>query len=112
MHLPTLFLVTASLGLLGIQVLLSTAILRARRARRELAEESHDRALALDRRCDSLQKQIDKLTAERNRADAAVLIDYLTALVTRARRKNIVSTAAADRLDDVVLSMRRAPADR
>ena len=49
---------------------------RASRARQTLSQELHDRALALDRRCDHLQEQLEKL-ARRQRVDHLMdLIDF------------------------------------
>ena len=71
---------------------------RARRARLELAQRQHDAALALDRRCDALQRQLDSL-ARRQR------ISHLHELVAVSERQGRLGDEVARRLERYVLDL-------
>ena len=71
---------------------------RASRARAELANRQHDAALALDRRCDAIQAQLETLT-RRHR------IDHLAELVSVSERQGRLPAAAARRLERYVLDL-------
>ena len=96
----------SSLAALAISSGLLVLSRRASRARRELAESLHDRALALDRRCDVLQRQVDA-GALRQR------IDHLLQLVSLCERQERLDSEVARRLELFVLGLhdeaRQAP---
>lgn len=79
----------------GLLVLLR----RASRARRELAESQHDRALALDERCDGLREQLQTLTL-RHRAD------HLLDLVHLCERQGRLDGERARRLERYAYDLR------
>ncbi len=95
--LATLALVLA-LAALVIAAGLFVLLMRARRARAELAQGQHDGALASDRRCDALQQQLDRLTLERH-------IDHLSVLVGLSERQGCLEAGAARRLERYVLDL-------
>ncbi len=68
---------------------------RASRARAELARSQHDSTLALDRRCDRIQAQLDALT-RRHR------IDHLLGLVSVSERQGRLPAGVARRLERYV----------
>ena len=72
---------------------------RASRARRELAQSIHDRALALDRRCDALQRGLDGL-ARRQR------VDHLLDLVSLCERGGRLDGERARRLERYAFELR------
>ncbi len=96
-------LATLSLGLslvaLAIAAGLFVLLRRARLARAELAKRQHDKALALDRRCDAIQRQLDALE-RRHR------IDHLTDLVSVSERQGRLDAGVARRLERYVLELR------
>ncbi len=79
----------------GLFVLLS----RARRGRAELARSQHDKALALDRRCDALQYQLDALSLSHR-------IDHLLDLVGLSERQGRLDGKVARRLEQVAYDLR------
>ncbi len=88
-----------SLGALALAAGLFVLLRRARRARAELAVSQHDAALALDRRCDALQHQLDDL-ARRQR------ISHLTELVRVSEAQGRLTAGTARRLERYVLELR------
>lgn len=89
---------TFSLAALAATAGLFVLLRRAGRARAELAERQHRAALALDRRCDAIQAQLDALTLSRR-------IDHLTDLVSISERQGRLPAAAARRLERYVLDL-------
>lgn len=71
---------------------------RASRARAELATAQHDAALALDRRCDAVQHQLDTLRRRQR-------IGHLQELVSVSERQGRLPTAVARRLERYVLEL-------
>ncbi len=88
-----------SLVTLAIAAGLAVLLHRARRARGELAQRLHDHALALDRRCDVLQSQLDQVALHHR-------VDHLLDLVSVSERHGCIATAAARRLERVALDLR------
>ncbi len=88
-----------SLVTLAIVAGLLTLLIRARRARAELARSQHDTALALDRRCDALQHQLDALS-RRHR------IDHLLDLVSVSEKQGRLDGNSARRLECFALDLR------
>ena len=76
----------------------------SRRARHLLAQEIHDRALAMDQRCDALQKQVDQLEMRRR-------IDQLALLVDHGERSGRLSPEAAEKLRQQTLELRQESAE-
>ena len=89
------------LALLSLAMALGLLVLarRASRARRELAESIHDRALALDKRCDALRHELDALT-RRHRAD------HLLDLVGLCERRGRLDGERARRLERYAYELR------
>ena len=71
---------------------------RAGTGRRQLAREQHDAALALDRRCDALQRQLDGLRRRQG-------IDHLRQLVAVSERQGRLDAGVARRLERYVLEL-------
>ncbi len=71
---------------------------RASRARAELAAAQHDAALALDRRCDALQHQLDALRRRQR-------ISHLQELVGVSERQGRLGADVARRLERYVLEL-------
>ncbi len=95
-------LATLSLALSLVTLALAAGLLvllrRARQARGELAQSLHDKALALDRRCDVLQRQLDALTLHQG-------FDRLQRLVSVSERQGRLDAGAARRLERYVLDL-------
>ena len=72
---------------------------RASAARRDLSHRLHDMAMALDRRCDVLQHQLDAI-ARRQR------VDHLLDLVSFSQRFGSLDAERARRLAGYVLELR------
>ncbi len=72
---------------------------RAGRARAEMAQRQHDVALALDRRCDALQRQLDALSLRQR-------IDHLQDLLGISEQLGRLDGDAARRLERYVLDLR------
>ncbi len=85
-----------SLVTLAIAAGLAILLRRAHRARGELAQRLHDKAIALDRRCDALQRQLDNLAMGQR-------IDHLLDLVRASER---LDATAARRLERFALELR------
>ncbi len=89
-----------SLVTLAVAAGLAVFLRRARRARGELAQSLHDKAIALDRRCDALQRQLDRLVMGQR-------IDHLLDLVRVSERMERLDAAAARRLERFALDLRQ-----
>ena len=87
-----------SLAALAISAGLLILARRASRARRELAERLHDQALALDQRCDVLQRQLDAQAMQQS-------IDHLWRLVGSCERSGQLEGDAARRLERYTLEL-------
>ncbi len=85
-----------SLMTLALAAGLFILLRRARQARAELARSQHDKALALDRRCDFIQRQIDAMTRRQG-------IDHLQELVAVCERHGRLDAGVARRLERYVL---------
>ncbi len=72
---------------------------RASRARAELAANQHAMGLALDRRCDALQLQLDDLRRRQR-------ISHLLELVSVSERQGRLGAGVARRLERYVLELR------
>ncbi len=72
---------------------------RASQTRRELAQSLHDRALALDQRCDVLQGQLDAQEMRQR-------IDHLGHLVGACEHRGQLDDGAARRLELYTLELR------
>lgn len=86
------------LSLLVIGVAGATALVwqRGRQARQAIRLDLHDRQLALDRRCDALGTRLDRL-------ELGLRLGRLNKQVALARDRGLLSHAAANRLDTLVL---------
>ncbi len=93
--LLALWLVTT----LGLGAAVWTSHRRASRARRELAETIHERTLALDRRFDVTQGEIERLDQQQR-------IDHLLDLVTAGERDGGLTAEVARRLRRYALRLR------
>lgn len=80
-----------ALALLALAAATGTFLHRASRARREISQRLHDRALDLDRRCDVLQEQIRALDELRR-------VDHLFVLVAENEAEGRLAPEAARRL--------------
>ena len=87
-----------SLAALALAAALLVLLRRASRARAELARSQHDAALALDRRCDAMQRQLDALTRRQR-------IDHLQELVTVSEHQGRLDSGIARRLERYVLDL-------
>ena len=72
---------------------------RAGRERAVLGRDLHDRALALDRRCDVLQRQLDAVELRQR-------IDHLQELVAAGERTGRLDAESARRLRSFALDLR------
>lgn len=90
-----LWLVTTA----GLGAVLWISHRRASRARRELAQTIHDRTLALDRRFDVTQAEIERLDQQQR-------IDHLLDLVTAGERDACLNGEVARRLRRYALRLR------
>lgn len=97
MYSLQLFVLTAAL--LAFAALVLFFLRRARRARRSLAVNIHDRALALDRRCDVLGEAIESLTLRQR-------IDHLFDLIACGESEGRLDPAVARRLRRCALELR------
>ncbi|RMH22766.1 MAG: hypothetical protein D6696_02540 [Acidobacteria bacterium] len=97
--MTALALLIAAVALLAAGTALAL-VCRVRRGQGELQRTIHDRALALDRRCDALERGLDRLAVEQR-------LDHLAALVGHARRRGLLTDAAAGELEGYVLGLRR-----
>ena len=77
---------------------------RARDARHRLARDLHDKALDLDRRCDTLAAQIHSIEQGRR-------LDRLQDLVADARAEKLLDADAHQRLRAFVHELRREMAE-
>jgi hypothetical protein len=87
----SLQLIVLAAALLGFAALVLVFLRRASRARRELAVNIHDRALALDQRCDVLQAAIDTLAQGQR-------IDHLFDLIAWGEAEGRLAPETARRL--------------
>ncbi len=94
----------ASLALLlSLAALAASAVLlilarRAGRARHQLTQRLHDKAFALDQRCDLLQRQLDAQEMRQR-------IDHLGQLVGACERRGQLDGEAARRLERYALEL-------
>lgn len=72
---------------------------RASQAHAELAQALHDKAMALDQRCDVLQRQLDA-------HDLWQRIDHLSHLVSACERQGQLDAEAARRLSGTTFELR------
>ncbi len=86
-------------ALLAFAALVLVFLNRARRARRSLAVNIHDRALALDRRCDVLGEAIESLTQCQR-------IDHVFDLIACGESEGRLDPAVARRLRRYALELR------
>ncbi len=93
--LLALWLVTTA----GLAAAVLTSHRRASRARRELAETIHERTLALDRRFDVTQGEIERLDQQQR-------IDHLLDLVTAGERDGCLTVEVSRRLRRYALRLR------
>lgn len=75
----------------GLTVLVLLLYQRGSRARQQLAEESHQRAMAVSRRADHLQQQLDRLRLDQR-------IDRLGGWVRLAESRQVLPGPAAEGL--------------
>ena len=87
-----------SLAALAIAAALLVLLRRASRARAELASSQHDTAMALDRRCDALQQQLDAVTRRQR-------IGHLQELVSVSEHLGRLDSSIARRLERYVLDL-------
>ncbi len=93
-----IFSLVLSLAALAAAGALLVLARRAGRARQELAQRQHDAALALDRRCDALQHQLDGLARHQR-------IAHLRELVSVSERQGRLSGEVARRLERYLLDL-------
>ncbi len=100
-HHDVLPILSLGLSLAALAIVAGSLILlrRAGRERAELAQRLHDTALALDRRCDALQHQLDALALRQR-------IDHLQDLLGVSERLGRLDGDAARRLERYVLDLR------
>ena len=98
---PVFALLSFVLSLITLAVAAGLLMLlyRARNARAELTKAQHDTALALDRRCDVLQHQLDDLALRQR-------IDQVLDLVTISESQGCLDHDATRRLERYVLDLR------
>ncbi len=100
---PEPMLAIASLVLSLVTLVIAAGLLillrRGRRARAELAKSQHDKALALDRRCDALQHQLDALTRRQR-------VDHLLDLVSLSERRGRLDADRARHLELYAIELR------
>lgn len=87
-----------ALALLALAATTAFYLHRASRARREIDVRLHDRALALDRRCDALEVELRRL-AERQR------VDHLFVLLAQNEAEGRLAPAAASKLRRYALAL-------
>lgn len=95
----SLQILVLAVALLAFAALVLIFLRRASRARRSLAVNIHDRALALDRRCDVLREAIEAVTLRQR-------IDHLFALITCGESEGRLDPAVARRLRRYALELR------
>ena len=69
--------------------------MRGKDGRQRLAQESHDRSLALDRRCDAIDARLEELRRLQ-------VVDQLAQLIDRGEREGRWQSATGDALRDYV----------
>ena len=98
--MSTLFHLAVLATLAGLAMVGWLAFSRARDGRRELARRLHDGQLALDRRCDALQAQLDAIVHRQR-------VDHMLHLVGHGEADGVLAPAVARRLRRYIFDLRR-----